>query len=89
MLILVKLSCWIVSEAQMFRKVRLEVLLITDWSNIFSAGNIRERTEELKADAKMKVLGLLVIDTYGHGVQVYVILLCWLLTLCMAQSLGQ
>ncbi|KAL5833704.1 hypothetical protein ACOSQ3_017378 [Xanthoceras sorbifolium] len=32
----------------------------------FPAENIRERTKELKADAKMKVPGLLVIDTPGH-----------------------
>lgn len=32
----------------------------------FPAVNIRERTRELKADAKLKVPGLLVIDTPGH-----------------------
>ncbi|GLT62622.1 hypothetical protein SLA2020_352430 [Shorea laevis] len=32
----------------------------------FPAENIRERTKELKADAKLKVPGLLVIDTPGH-----------------------
>ncbi|KAF8377571.1 hypothetical protein HHK36_030953 [Tetracentron sinense] len=32
----------------------------------FPAENIRERTSELKADAKLKVPGLLVIDTPGH-----------------------
>lgn len=32
----------------------------------FPADNIRERTKELKADAKLKVPGLLVIDTPGH-----------------------
>jgi len=32
----------------------------------FPAKNIRERTRELKADAKLKVPGLLVIDTPGH-----------------------
>ncbi|ESQ34679.1 hypothetical protein EUTSA_v10006634mg [Eutrema salsugineum] len=32
----------------------------------FPAENIRERTKELKADAKIKVPGLLVIDTPGH-----------------------
>ncbi|KAL0731915.1 hypothetical protein Bca4012_028009 [Brassica carinata] len=32
----------------------------------FPAENIRERTRELKADAKLKVPGLLVIDTPGH-----------------------
>ncbi|KAL5831961.1 hypothetical protein ACOSQ4_017315 [Xanthoceras sorbifolium] len=32
----------------------------------FPAENIRERTKELKADAKMKVPGLLVIDIPGH-----------------------
>ncbi|KAL5790676.1 hypothetical protein ACOSQ2_005564 [Xanthoceras sorbifolium] len=32
----------------------------------FPAENIRERTKELKADAKMKVPSLLVIDTPGH-----------------------
>ncbi|CDP11376.1 unnamed protein product [Coffea canephora] len=32
----------------------------------FPAGNIRERTKELKADAKLSVPGLLVIDTPGH-----------------------
>ncbi|CAH9115017.1 unnamed protein product [Cuscuta epithymum] len=32
----------------------------------FPAGNIRERTRELKADATLKVPGLLVIDTPGH-----------------------
>ncbi|PON83057.1 Transcription factor, GTP-binding domain containing protein [Trema orientale] len=32
----------------------------------FPAANIRERTKELKADAKLKVPGLLVIDTPGH-----------------------
>ncbi|KAI7997170.1 Eukaryotic translation initiation factor 5B [Camellia lanceoleosa] len=32
----------------------------------FPAQNIRERTKELKADAKLKVPGLLVIDTPGH-----------------------
>ncbi|XP_021274466.1 eukaryotic translation initiation factor 5B-like [Herrania umbratica] len=32
----------------------------------FPAENIRERTRELKADAKLKVAGLLVIDTPGH-----------------------
>ncbi|KAG7597798.1 Translation protein beta-barrel domain superfamily [Arabidopsis suecica] len=32
----------------------------------FPAGNIRERTKELNADAKLKVPGLLVIDTPGH-----------------------
>ncbi|XP_002889098.2 eukaryotic translation initiation factor 5B isoform X2 [Arabidopsis lyrata subsp. lyrata] len=32
----------------------------------FPAENIRERTRELKADAKIKVPGLLVIDTPGH-----------------------
>ncbi|KAL5560293.1 hypothetical protein UlMin_036504 [Ulmus minor] len=32
----------------------------------FPASNIRERTKELKADAKLKVPGLLVIDTPGH-----------------------
>ncbi|KAF7140646.1 hypothetical protein RHSIM_Rhsim06G0017900 [Rhododendron simsii] len=32
----------------------------------FPAVNIRERTKELKADAKLKVPGLLVIDTPGH-----------------------
>ncbi|XVF14741.1 hypothetical protein REPUB_Repub09cG0087800 [Reevesia pubescens] len=33
----------------------------------FPAENIRERTKELKADAKLKVPGLLVIDTPGHA----------------------
>ncbi|KAL6546339.1 hypothetical protein OROMI_022060 [Orobanche minor] len=32
----------------------------------FPAKNIRERTKELKADAKLNVPGLLVIDTPGH-----------------------
>ncbi|CAL9215753.1 unnamed protein product [Arabidopsis halleri] len=32
----------------------------------FPAENIRERTKELNADAKLKVPGLLVIDTPGH-----------------------
>ncbi|XP_026396886.1 eukaryotic translation initiation factor 5B-like [Papaver somniferum] len=32
----------------------------------FPAVNIRERTRELKADAKLRVPGLLVIDTPGH-----------------------
>lgn len=32
----------------------------------FPAENIRERTKELKADAKLSVPGLLVIDTPGH-----------------------
>lgn len=32
----------------------------------FPAENIRERTKELKADAKLKVPGLLIIDTPGH-----------------------
>ncbi|KAF2590139.1 hypothetical protein F2Q70_00040289 [Brassica cretica] len=32
----------------------------------FPRKNIRERTKELKADAKLKVPGLLVIDTPGH-----------------------
>ncbi|CAN4099645.1 unnamed protein product [Withania somnifera] len=32
----------------------------------FPAENLRERTKELKADAKLKVPGLLVIDTPGH-----------------------
>jgi translation initiation factor 5B len=32
----------------------------------FPAKNIRERTKELKADATLKVPGLLVIDTPGH-----------------------
>ncbi|KAI3876160.1 hypothetical protein MKW98_029112 [Papaver atlanticum] len=32
----------------------------------FPAENIRERTRELKADAKLRVPGLLVIDTPGH-----------------------
>ncbi|XP_057775917.1 eukaryotic translation initiation factor 5B-like [Salvia miltiorrhiza] len=32
----------------------------------FPAENIRERTKELKADAKLNVPGLLVIDTPGH-----------------------
>jgi translation initiation factor 5B len=32
----------------------------------FPAHNIRERTKELKADATLKVPGLLVIDTPGH-----------------------
>ncbi|XVF24628.1 hypothetical protein REPUB_Repub13aG0143600 [Reevesia pubescens] len=32
----------------------------------FPAENIRERTKDLKADAKLKVPGLLVIDTPGH-----------------------
>ncbi|KAI8002368.1 Eukaryotic translation initiation factor 5B [Camellia lanceoleosa] len=32
----------------------------------FPAQNIRERTKELKADAKLNVPGLLVIDTPGH-----------------------
>ncbi|XP_010471841.1 PREDICTED: eukaryotic translation initiation factor 5B-like isoform X1 [Camelina sativa] len=32
----------------------------------FPAENIRERTRELKADARLKVPGLLVIDTPGH-----------------------
>ncbi|GAB2214286.1 hypothetical protein Droror1_Dr00018628 [Drosera rotundifolia] len=32
----------------------------------FPAENIRERTKELKADAKLKVPGLLVIGTPGH-----------------------
>ncbi|KAL9248186.1 hypothetical protein vseg_021538 [Gypsophila vaccaria] len=32
----------------------------------FPATNIRERTKELKADAKLNVPGLLVIDTPGH-----------------------
>ncbi|KAK9715519.1 hypothetical protein RND81_06G170500 [Saponaria officinalis] len=32
----------------------------------FPAANIRERTKELKADAKLNVPGLLVIDTPGH-----------------------
>ncbi|KAJ9705912.1 hypothetical protein PVL29_003835 [Vitis rotundifolia] len=32
----------------------------------FPADNIRERTKELKADAKLKVPGLLVVDTPGH-----------------------
>ncbi|XP_055961854.1 eukaryotic translation initiation factor 5B-like [Mercurialis annua] len=32
----------------------------------FPAENIREKTKELKADAKLKVPGLLVIDTPGH-----------------------
>ncbi|XP_015161869.1 eukaryotic translation initiation factor 5B-like [Solanum tuberosum] len=32
----------------------------------FPAENIRERTKELKVDAKLKVPGLLVIDTPGH-----------------------
>ncbi|KAG7025029.1 SPAC56F8.03, partial [Cucurbita argyrosperma subsp. argyrosperma] len=32
----------------------------------FPAENIRERTRELKADAKLKVPGLLIIDTPGH-----------------------
>uniref|UniRef100_A0A1D1XVZ2 Eukaryotic translation initiation factor 5B n=1 Tax=Anthurium amnicola TaxID=1678845 RepID=A0A1D1XVZ2_9ARAE len=32
----------------------------------FPAENIRERTKELKSDAKLKVPGLLVIDTPGH-----------------------
>ncbi|KZV23118.1 hypothetical protein F511_25079 [Dorcoceras hygrometricum] len=32
----------------------------------FPAANIRERTRELKADAKLNVPGLLVIDTPGH-----------------------
>ncbi|KAK7357237.1 hypothetical protein VNO80_16521 [Phaseolus coccineus] len=32
----------------------------------FPAENIRDRTKELKADAKLKVPGLLVIDTPGH-----------------------
>ncbi|OMO52019.1 hypothetical protein CCACVL1_29425 [Corchorus capsularis] len=32
----------------------------------FPADNIRDRTKELKADAKLKVPGLLVIDTPGH-----------------------
>ncbi|CAL5348569.1 unnamed protein product [Camellia sinensis] len=32
----------------------------------FPAHNIRERTKELKADAKLNVPGLLVIDTPGH-----------------------
>ncbi|XP_010539737.1 PREDICTED: eukaryotic translation initiation factor 5B [Tarenaya hassleriana] len=32
----------------------------------FPAENIRERTKELKADAKLQVPGLLVIDTPGH-----------------------
>ncbi|CAN0861664.1 Eukaryotic translation initiation factor 5B [Linum grandiflorum] len=32
----------------------------------FPAENIRDRTRELKADAKLKVPGLLVIDTPGH-----------------------
>lgn len=32
----------------------------------FPSENIRERTRELKADAKLKVPGLLVIDTPGH-----------------------
>ncbi|KAH7568046.1 hypothetical protein JRO89_XS07G0222900 [Xanthoceras sorbifolium] len=32
----------------------------------FPAENIRERTKELKADAKLKVPGLLVIDTSSH-----------------------
>ncbi|KAJ4871689.1 eukaryotic translation initiation factor 2 (eIF-2) family protein [Raphanus sativus] len=32
----------------------------------FPAENIRERTKELKPDAKLKVPGLLVIDTPGH-----------------------
>lgn len=32
----------------------------------FPAVNLRERTKELKADAKLKVPGLLVIDTPGH-----------------------
>ncbi|GMN55532.1 hypothetical protein TIFTF001_024647 [Ficus carica] len=32
----------------------------------FPAENMRERTKELKADAKLKVPGLLVIDTPGH-----------------------
>ncbi|GLT77769.1 hypothetical protein SLA2020_493270 [Shorea laevis] len=35
-------------------------------STYFPAENIRERTKELKADAKLKVPGLLVIDTPGH-----------------------
>ena len=32
----------------------------------FPADNIRERTKELKSDAKLRVPGLLVIDTPGH-----------------------
>ena len=32
----------------------------------FPTENIRERTRELKADATLKVPGLLVIDTPGH-----------------------
>ncbi|KAL8134438.1 uncharacterized protein LOC141712925 [Apium graveolens] len=32
----------------------------------FPAENLRDRTKELKADAKLKVPGLLVIDTPGH-----------------------
>ncbi|KAI3893564.1 hypothetical protein MKX03_011194, partial [Papaver bracteatum] len=32
----------------------------------FPAENIRERTRELKADAKLRVPGLLIIDTPGH-----------------------
>ncbi|XP_039018963.1 eukaryotic translation initiation factor 5B-like isoform X2 [Hibiscus syriacus] len=32
----------------------------------FPASNIRERTKELKADATLKVPGLLIIDTPGH-----------------------
>ncbi|CAL0316033.1 unnamed protein product [Lupinus luteus] len=35
-------------------------------ATFFPAENIRERTKELKADAKLKVPGLLVIDTPGH-----------------------
>ena len=32
----------------------------------FPVDNIRQRTKDLKADAKLKVPGLLVIDTPGH-----------------------
>lgn len=32
----------------------------------FPMENIRERTKELKSDAKLRVPGLLVIDTPGH-----------------------
>ncbi|KAJ0883105.1 putative protein-synthesizing GTPase [Helianthus annuus] len=66
MSILEKPSCLIVLEGLTFKKVRLVESLKQIGATYIPADNIRERTKELKADAKLNVPGLLVIDTPGH-----------------------